>query len=123
MASEGTGSPPSFEQVQIVNAPPTGACTLPNTLVKCTVGAGAGLYQCIDGQWTQIGGANPLVPAIIYSAAGTPLPVASAALLGARAIVSDADTPAYMGAYTSGGTQTCAVVCSYNGSVYQWLTN
>ncbi len=118
MAGEGTGSPPSFETVQVVNAPPTGPCTLPNTLVKCTVGAGAGLYQCINGQWAQLGGPAPLVPAIIYSAAGTPLPAASAALKGAKAVVSDATLPTFLSPYVSGGTVAATVLC--NGT--QWVT-
>lgn len=55
MPSEGTSTPPQFELVKVVNQPPVGACALPNTLVKCSTGDGAGLYQCVDGQWTQLG--------------------------------------------------------------------
>lgn len=63
-----------------------------------------------------------ILPQTIYSAAGTPLPVAAAGLKGAVAIVSDATTPTYMTAYTSGGTITCQVICSFDGATYSWLT-
>lgn len=59
----------------------------------------------------------------VYSAAGTALPTCGAGIKGSTAIVSDATTPTYMGAYTSGGTITAEVICSYNGSVYSWLTH
>ena len=59
---------------------------------------------------------------VLYSVAGTPLPTASSALQGTLAIVSDATSPTYMGAYVGGGTITCEVICSYNGSAYAWLT-
>ena len=60
-----------------------------------------------------------------YSAAGNPLPTASAALLGAQAVVSDATLPTYMGVYTSGGTIYAAVICSTldGGSTYGWYTH
>ncbi len=61
---------------------------------------------------------SPVAPAIIYSAAGTPLPAASAALKGARAVVSDATTPTFLGAYTSGGAVVAPVLC--DGSA--WVT-
>ncbi len=64
-----------------------------------------------------------MVPSILYSAAGTPLPTCNAALKGAQATVIDATSPTYMGAYTSGGAITAAVICSYNGSTYSWLTH
>jgi hypothetical protein len=54
----------------------------------------------------------------VYSAAGTPLPAASVGLTGARAVVSDATLPTWMGTYTSGGAVTCPVFC--NGTT--WLT-
>ena len=38
-----------------------------------------------------------ITPKVIYSAAGTPLPAASDALIGASAVVSDATTPTYLG--------------------------
>jgi len=63
-----------------------------------------------------------LLPQKIYKAAGTPLPAASASLNGARAVVSDATSPTYMGTYTSGGNITCEVICSFNGSTYSWKT-
>lgn len=59
---------------------------------------------------------------LLYSAAGTPLPAASSALNGQTAIVSDATSPTYMGAYASGGPITCQVICSFNGTTYAWYT-
>lgn len=70
-------------------------------------------------------GAAPVLqrPGLIYSAAGTPLPTCGAGNNGRQAAVSDATSPTYMGAYTSGGAVTANVICSYNGSTYAWLTN
>jgi len=59
-----------------------------------------------------------LVPKVIYSVAGTPLPVASSALNGARAVVSDATLPTYLGVYVGGGAVVCPVFC--NGVA--WVT-
>jgi hypothetical protein len=59
-----------------------------------------------------------LTPGTIYSVAGTPLPAASSALLGARAVVSDATLPTYLAAYTGGGAVVCPVFC--NGTA--WVT-
>lgn len=69
-----------------------------------------------------------LIPYTIYSATlGNPLPAADASLQGVQAVVSDATSPAYMQPYVSGGTVTCAVICSYDGAgsppTYQWLTH
>jgi hypothetical protein len=64
-----------------------------------------------------------LIPALVYSAAGTPIPTCGASLKGAEATVSDATSPTYMGAYTSGGTITVQAICSYNGTTYAWLTH
>jgi hypothetical protein len=58
-----------------------------------------------------------------YSAAGTPLPTCASGINGDTAVVSDAAAPLYMTAYTSGGTVTAAVICSYSGSAYAWLTH
>jgi hypothetical protein len=58
-----------------------------------------------------------------YSAAGTPLPTCASGIKGQNAVVSDATSPTYMGAYTSGGAITAAVICSYNGTTYFWLTH
>ena len=52
-----------------------------------------------------------LVPALLYSVAGTPLPAARSGLAGARAVVSDATAPLWMAAYTGSGTVTCPVFC------------
>ena len=54
----------------------------------------------------------------IYSAAGTPLPAATTALKGTRAVVSDATTPTFLGAYVSGGAVVAPVLC--NGTT--WVT-
>jgi hypothetical protein len=43
--------------------------------------------------------------------------------LGRMAIISDASSPTYMGAYVSGGTITADVLCSSNGTTYQWVTH
>ena len=64
-----------------------------------------------------------IIPNTIYSAAGTALPACAAGIKGERAVVSDATSPAYMGAYTSGGGITAEVICSYNGTTYAWLTH
>ena len=42
------------------------------------------------------------VPSTIYSVAGTPLPAATGALMGARAVVSDATAPLWMAVYKIG---------------------
>lgn len=62
-------------------------------------------------------------PGVIYSAAGTALPSCSSTTKGTTAVVSDATTPTYMSAYTSGGAITAAVICSYDGTTYSWLTH
>lgn len=68
-----------------------------------------------------------LVPADLptafqYSAGDTPLPTCDSSLVGATLTVSDATTGfTYHGAYTSGGTNTWQVICSYDGSSYTWL--
>ena len=64
-----------------------------------------------------------IVPGTIYTAAGTPLPPCGAAIKGEQAVVGDATSPTYMGAYASGGAITAAVICSYNGTTYSWLTH
>lgn len=60
------------------------------------------------------------VPQTLYSAAGTALPTCAAGLKGASATVSDATAPTYMGAYTSGGAVTAAVICDGAGG---WKTH
>lgn len=66
---------------------------------------------------------NAVLPVTLYSAAGTALPACTAGIKGEQATVSDATAPTYMGAYTSGGAITAAVICSYNGTTYSWLTH
>lgn len=63
------------------------------------------------------------LPGTIYSAAGSPLPACGSTANGEQAVVSDATNPAYMAAYKSGGAITTAVICSYNGKSYSWLTH
>lgn len=62
--------------------------------------------------------AQMVSPTTVYSASGTALPPPSSSLQGARAVVSDATSPTWMGTYTSGGNVTCPVFC--NGT--SWLT-
>jgi hypothetical protein len=61
-------------------------------------------------------------PGTIYSAAN-PLPACGSAIRGALAVVGDAASPAYMAAYRSGGATTAAVICSFNGIAYSWVTH
>jgi hypothetical protein len=61
--------------------------------------------------------------ATLYSASGTALPTCNSILQGTTGVVQDATSPTYMGAYASGGHVTAAVICSYNGSTYSWLTH
>jgi hypothetical protein len=60
-----------------------------------------------------------VIPGVLYSAAGTPLPACSFGTRGQQAVVSDATTPTYLGAYTSGGAVIAPVLC--NGS--SWVTH
>jgi hypothetical protein len=64
-----------------------------------------------------------ILPGVIYSATGTPLPSCASGINGEQAVVSDATSPTYMSTYTSGGGITAAVICSYNGTTYSWLTH
>ena len=88
---------------------------------------GSGAQLLID---TQVGGVSKFsvdhsgyIQSYLFSAAGTALPTCAAGSQGGRAVVSDATSPTYMGAYTSGGAITVEVICSYNGSTYSWLTH
>lgn len=56
----------------------------------------------------------------IYSAAGTPLPTCNSGTDSTSAVVSDATSATYAGAYTSGGAQKRRVLC-VNGT--GWITN
>ena len=75
-----------------------------------------------NGNYTGTIEAGAFLPGVLYSAAGTPLPSCASGVNGLKAEVSDATSPTYMGAYTSGGAITAAVICSYNGTTYSWLT-
>lgn len=67
--------------------------------------------------------ATSVIPGVLYSAAGTALPTCAVGIQGETAIVKDAASPTYMGAYTSGGGITAAVICGYNGTTYAWVTH
>jgi hypothetical protein len=67
--------------------------------------------------------ATSLIPSLIYSAAGTALPTCAVGIKGETAVVGDATAPTYMGAYTSGGGITAAVICSFNGTTFSWLSH
>lgn len=71
---------------------------------------------------TFIGGVT--IPITLYSAAGTALPSCASATKGGEAVVSDSSTLTPGSAYTSGGTYTVRVQCTYNtsGTVYAWQT-
>ena len=56
---------------------------------------------------------------VLYSAAGTALPTCNTAAKGVRAVVIDATTPTYLGAYASGGAVIAPVFC--NGT--SWVTD
>lgn len=84
-------------------------------------------YTCTDtgavftdtgAQWT-LNASAIKAPSVIYSAVGTPLPAASSALKGARAVVSDATAPTYNAAYVSGGAIVASVLCIGSGWVTQ----
>jgi hypothetical protein len=62
-------------------------------------------------------------PRTFYSAAGTAVPGCNLGNKGLDLTVTDATSPTYMGAYTSGGAITAKAICSYNGSSYAWLTH
>jgi len=73
----------------------------------------------LQGSLTTKGG---VLPSLLYSAAGTPLPTCASGINGQTLVVSDATSPTYFGAYTSGGGITAPVVCSYDGTSYGWVT-
>jgi hypothetical protein len=61
----------------------------------------------------------PLIQtSIVYTAAVIPLPACNAAALGQRAVVGDATSPSYLGAYASGGAVVAPVICNGSG----WVT-
>jgi hypothetical protein len=66
---------------------------------------------------------NWFKPGTVYTAAGTALPTCNSTSNGTLAVVGDATSPTYMGAYTSGGQITAAAICSFNGTSYSWLTH
>jgi hypothetical protein len=82
----------------------------------------AALVNAVKEQQTEIAALKAQTD-VLYSAAGTPLPSCASGIQGEQAVVSDATSPTYMAAYTSGGGITAAVICSYNGSTYSWLTH
>lgn len=62
-------------------------------------------------------------PNTIFNGASTPITTCTVSSLGFTAIVNDATSPTYMGAYVSGGSITAQVLCSYNGTSYSWVTH
>ena len=62
--------------------------------------------------------AAAILPGVVYSAAGTPLPSCVAGINGQQATVSDATAPTWHGTYASGGAVVSPVYC--NGT--NWLT-
>jgi hypothetical protein len=66
-----------------------------------------------------------VLPYVLYSVGGTALPTCNSGIQGEQAVVSDASSPTYMGTYTGSGSPpiTMAVICSYNGTTYAWLTH
>jgi hypothetical protein len=110
-----TGSPaaPTFRSLVAADLP-LGTDAAPGALQGdgSTIVVTAGVATAVAGV--------PVAPAVIYSAAGTPLPAASDALLGATAIVSDAKIPTYLGAYVSGGAVVARVLCT--GLAGGWVT-
>jgi hypothetical protein len=86
----------------------------------------AGVVGISTSDSTGSGGAIKLAnvqAGVLYSAAGTALPSCASGIQGEQAVVSDATSPTYMGTYTPSGGITSAVICSYNGSTYSWLTH
>ena len=85
----------------------------------------AGVLDCGNGLFNDTSctiKAASILPGVLYSAAGTPLPACAAGLNGQKSTVSDATSPVlYMTAYASGGAITADVICSYDGSTYAWL--
>lgn len=64
--------------------------------------------------------ATTLQSTTVYSAAGTALPTCNAGAEGMRAAVSDATSPTFNAAYTSGGAVHTSVYCTGTGG---WVTN
>lgn len=79
----------------------------------------AGNFQSIRGPSS----GPAALDALTFSSGGTPLATCSSTIAGYTAVVSDATSPTYMGAYTSGGGITAAVICSFDGTTYAWLTH
>lgn len=123
-------SPPVFENVRTQSTVPTGPCTLPNTLVKVTVGSGAGLYQCINDVWIQYsslsGGAftgsvtAPVVNAVRY-AAGAP---SSCTTTSGGALTHQADCAFYQAVDVAVSTHNSVDLVFGNGywnAFKQWV--
>ncbi|HEY1646120.1 MAG TPA: hypothetical protein VGF75_07220, partial [Candidatus Saccharimonadales bacterium] len=60
-----------------------------------------------------------ILAGVLYSAAGTALPTCVTGLKGQSAVVIDATSPTYLGAYVPSGAVVAPVLC--NGTI--WVTN
>lgn len=60
-------------------------------------------------------------PSLLYSVAGTPLPSCGSNDPGAQYTVSDATSIPVGNIYVGSGTTTAQVICSFNGSSYNWI--
>jgi hypothetical protein len=116
VASLATGNNNTADGYQACQAVTTGSsnvCVGANTAVDSATGSS---QININNVYYQ----NRIVFAgIRYSAAGTPLPTCNSTYHGMFAVVSDATSPTYRGAYTSGGAVETPVYC--DGS--SWTTH
>ena len=118
----------SGEGLTLYNDPtadPTSGITLQNGGTSGThivdMGGGGILIDPVGGATLSPGNVvigGLLVPGTIYSAAGTALPSCVSGINGARATVSDATLPTFLGTYASGGAVVSPVMC--NGTT--WVT-
>jgi hypothetical protein len=101
----------------VLNMRPNAAGTSP--MIRQITPTNSGVNYEVDqsGNVTQ----NSLRPTLLYSAAGTALPTCNSAANGYQYTVSDATSPTFLGAYTSGGAVTSPVICNGTGS-YSWKT-
>ncbi len=77
-------------------------------------------YWDVTGHYSPFPEFSGAAPIVIYSAADEPLPTATDDLRGVVLMVSDASSPTYLGAYTSGGDTLVTVLCL--GASGGWVT-